>query len=107
MNIGPSRPRQDGEQNDFTRRLVAGEAISSLETQRVTKDGRVLDIWMTVTNWWIYGKPIGIASTERDITEPSGGGEPQTRGDGGARLQRCDTNPRLRGPITPGTTALN
>jgi PAS domain S-box-containing protein len=35
----------------------------------VTKDGRILDVWMTVTKLVDKaGKPIGIASTERDIT---------------------------------------
>jgi PAS domain S-box-containing protein len=58
------------EQNDFTRRLLAGEKISSFETQRVTKDGRLLDVWLTVTKLVDdAGKVIGIASTERDITE--------------------------------------
>jgi len=58
------------EQKDFTRRLIAGEKITSLETQRKTKDGRILDVWMTVTKLMDNaGKPIGIASTERDITE--------------------------------------
>ena len=58
------------EQKDFTRRLIAGEKITSLETQRVTKDGRILDVWMTVTKLVDDdGKPIGIASTERNITE--------------------------------------
>ncbi|MDZ7760166.1 MAG: PAS domain S-box protein [Desulfovermiculus sp.] len=58
------------EQKDFVRRLLAGEAISSLETRRVTKDGRVLDVWMTVTKLVDdSGESIGIASTERDITE--------------------------------------
>jgi light-regulated signal transduction histidine kinase (bacteriophytochrome) len=36
----------------------------------VTKDGRILDVWMTVTKLVDEaGKPIGIASTERDISE--------------------------------------
>ncbi|MDZ7698116.1 MAG: response regulator [Deltaproteobacteria bacterium] len=57
------------EQKDFVRRLLAGEAITSLETRRVTKDGRVLDVWMTVTKLVDdSGESIGIASTERDIT---------------------------------------
>jgi PAS domain S-box-containing protein len=61
---------REQEQRDFTRRLMAGEAITSLETQRVTKDGRILDVWLTVTKLMDdAGKPIGIASTERDITE--------------------------------------
>ena len=63
-------PGRVKEQKDFTRRLIAGEKISSFETQRVTKDGHILDIWMTVTKLMNdTGKPIGIASTERDITE--------------------------------------
>jgi len=36
----------------------------------VIKDGRVLDVWLTVTKPTDDdGKPIGIASRERDITE--------------------------------------
>jgi len=37
------------EKKAFISRLIAGEAISSFETQRVTKDGRILDVWLTVT----------------------------------------------------------
>jgi two-component system cell cycle sensor histidine kinase/response regulator CckA len=63
-------PEKVEEQKDFTRRLLAGEKLSSFETKRMTKDGRVLDVWMTVTKLMDdAGKPIGIASTERDITE--------------------------------------
>ena len=71
MNIGRLTPvDREEEQKDFTRRLIAGEAITSLETRRVTKDGRILDVWLTVTKVMDdAGKPIGIASTERDITE--------------------------------------
>ena len=62
-------PGKVAEQKDFIRRLIAGEAITSFETQRVTRDGRVLDVWMTVTKLMDdAGKPIGLASTERDIT---------------------------------------
>ncbi|OGV74992.1 MAG: hypothetical protein A3K19_12105 [Lentisphaerae bacterium RIFOXYB12_FULL_65_16] len=62
-------PGKVAEQKDFIRRLVAGEAVNSFETQRVTKDGRVLDVWMTVTKLMDdAGNPIGLASTERDIT---------------------------------------
>jgi PAS domain S-box-containing protein len=62
-------PGKVAEQKDFVHRLLAGEAVTSLETQRVTKDGRILDVWMTVTKLVDEaGKPIGIASTERDIS---------------------------------------
>jgi PAS domain S-box-containing protein len=58
------------EQKEFIRRLIAGEAITSFETRRVTKDGRVLNVWMTVSKLLDdVGNPIGLASTERDITE--------------------------------------
>mgnify|MGYP002634219362 CR=1 FL=1 len=71
MNIERlTAPGKIEEQKDFVRRLLEGEAVTSLETQRVTKDGRVLDVWMTVTKLVDdAGKPIGIASTERDITD--------------------------------------
>jgi PAS domain S-box-containing protein len=63
-------PNKAAEQKDFSRRIFADEKVSSFETQRVTKDGRILDIWMTVTKLVDdTGKPVGIASTERDITE--------------------------------------
>jgi PAS domain S-box-containing protein len=63
-------PGKVDEQRDFTRRLVTGEAITAFETQRVAKDGRVLDVWLTVTKLMdAAGTPVGIASTERDITE--------------------------------------
>ena len=36
----------------------------------MTKDGRILDVWITVTKLVDdANKPIGIAFTERDITE--------------------------------------
>ena len=70
MNIGClTPPDKEAEQQEFTSRLLAGEAISSFETQRLTQDGRILDVWLTVTKLVDdAGKPIGIASTERDIT---------------------------------------
>ena len=71
MNIECLTPAdKKEEQEELTGRLIAGEAITSLETQRVTNDGRILDVWMTITKLVDdTGKPIGIASTERDITE--------------------------------------
>jgi len=63
-------PDREIEYAEFIRRLKAGEVIASFETQRVTKDGRILDVWLTVTKLvGDTGKLIGIASTERDITE--------------------------------------
>ena len=71
MNIGRlTPPDKEAEQKDFLRRIFAGEKITSFETQRLTKDGRLIDVWLTVTKLADdAGKVIGIASTERDITE--------------------------------------
>jgi len=63
-------PDKEVEHAEFIRRLEAGETIASFETQRVSKDGRILDVWLTVTKVLDDdGKPVGIASTERDVTE--------------------------------------
>src|SRR5262245_37606539 len=51
-------------------RLANGEAVESFETQRVAKGGRIVDVWLTATALLDdSGKPIAVATTERDITE--------------------------------------
>jgi diguanylate cyclase (GGDEF)-like protein/PAS domain S-box-containing protein len=51
-------------------RLRAGQLLESHETKRVCKDGSVRDIWLTATTLRDeLGKPIAIATTERDMTE--------------------------------------
>ncbi|MCP4722477.1 MAG: PAS domain S-box protein [Desulfobacteraceae bacterium] len=46
------------------------EEVGSFETERMTKDGRLLDVWLTVTKLVDdQGKTVAIATTERDITE--------------------------------------
>lgn len=51
-------------------RLSRGESLKPFESRRVHKDGRILDVDLTYT---VYrdetGRPIGVATTERDITE--------------------------------------
>jgi len=50
-------------------RLRKGEQIDSWEARRLTKDGRVRDVWVTVTTLKDNNRPVAIAKTERDITE--------------------------------------
>jgi len=68
MNIRDITPEDKREE---TRRFVkAIEEVKSFETKRITKDGKILDVWLTVTKLVDdTGKPIAIATTERDITE--------------------------------------
>ena len=68
-------PEECREEN---RRMLAslerGERITSFETRRLTKDGRVLDVWLTVS---VTATPLPddegrvqtFSTTERDITE--------------------------------------
>ena len=44
--------------------------VESFETQRIAKDGKRFNVWLTVTRLVDDdGKPIAIATTERDITD--------------------------------------
>jgi len=71
MNISDTIPEaKRAESQAFMARLSQGEAVSSLETQRLTKDRRLLHVWLTVTVLTdARGAPVAVASTERDITE--------------------------------------
>jgi len=72
MNIERlSPPDKVAEQREFTRRLIAGEAVTSFETQRVTKDGSILDVWLTVTKL-VEVPADSIISTGHDISNPIG-----------------------------------
>jgi two-component system CheB/CheR fusion protein len=71
MNISRILPdhKQD-EMISLARRLLKGENIEFFETQRLTKNNRILDISLTATLLKDEkGKPFAITTTERDITE--------------------------------------
>jgi len=70
MNIRDIVPQNhQSEALDFVRKLQEEEE-ESFETKRLTKDGKVLDVWLTVTKLVEdQGKPIAVATTERDVTE--------------------------------------
>jgi PAS domain S-box-containing protein len=71
MNIQQLVPEQCRQEALWlVRQLSAGEEITSFETQRMTKDGRVLDVWLTLTALKNPQHEIyAVASTERDISE--------------------------------------
>jgi PAS domain S-box-containing protein len=57
------------EVREFGAPIARGEIIPAIETQRITKDGRLLDVSLTATALVDDdGKPLGFATTERDIT---------------------------------------
>ena len=48
---------------------VQSEELESFQTQRINKQGKILDVWLTVTTLTDdQGKTIAVATTERDIT---------------------------------------
>jgi two-component system CheB/CheR fusion protein len=88
------------EARDEGRRLLEavkrGEEIASLEVKRRTKDGRLLDVWLTSTKLVDeQGRPVAVATTERDVTE-------RTRAE---NALRAACHPDETGPRPDGTGA--
>lgn len=71
MNILQLVPEdRQAEMLDVVKRLKKEEVTHSFETQRVARDGRILDIWLTITILTNNAcRPVAITTTERDITE--------------------------------------
>ncbi len=70
MNIEDIVP--PGKKDDAKTMIVQLEEneIDSFETQRLTKDGKVVDVWLTITKLVDNeGRLEGIATTERDISK--------------------------------------
>lgn len=64
----PTGARQD--HLDFIRQAFQGEALHSYETRRVGKDGRIFDIWLTLSVLSNdAGNAVAVASTERDLVD--------------------------------------
>jgi len=71
MNIVDTVPEShQSEALNFIAALKLGELVPLLETKRKTKDGRIIDVWLTNTKLVDdQGKLSGVATTGRDITE--------------------------------------
>jgi len=69
MNIRDIVPEEKGDESlSFIKRLAAEDLIAPFQTQRVCKDGRILDIWLTATKLVNQsGQPYAIATTERHM----------------------------------------
>ncbi|MFP3985422.1 MAG: PAS domain S-box protein [Candidatus Bathyarchaeia archaeon] len=68
LKIVPEDKKQ--ETLDVIGKIKMNEAVGSFETKRLAKDGRVLDVWLTVTKLVdAEGNAVALATTERDITE--------------------------------------
>ncbi len=69
MNIFDIVPEDKRKEASAFIKKLQKEDVESFETQRVTKDGKQLNVWLKVTKLFDDdGKPMAIATTERDIT---------------------------------------
>jgi PAS domain S-box-containing protein len=71
MNVCQIAPRNERDNVlALLKRLREGEKVRSFEAQRLTKESRLIDVWMTVTTLTDEaGNLVAVATTERDITE--------------------------------------
>ncbi|MBI2895074.1 MAG: PAS domain S-box protein [Deltaproteobacteria bacterium] len=71
MNGEALVPEEDrGEARGFLEAIRRGEDVASLEVRRRSKDGREIDVWLTMTRLVdAGGEPVAVATTERDVTE--------------------------------------
>ena len=70
MNVKELVPRDKvDEMKAIAKKLKSGESVDSVETQRITAGGELLDVWLTVTGLTDSdGTPLAIATTGRNIT---------------------------------------
>jgi len=74
---------------EFIERIKSSDSVESFETNRLTKDGRVLNVWLTVTRTVDdNGKVVAIATTERDVTERKRLQEESVASEGLAAIER-------------------
>jgi two-component system CheB/CheR fusion protein len=70
MNIRDIIPKNRREEaKEFLMKIQKGQPVTSFKTQRKTKDGRIVDVWLTVTRLLDErGESTEIATTERDLS---------------------------------------
>ena len=71
MNIRQLIPKgKNIELEEFTKKLKNGEVVNSFKTQRLCKNGKTMNVWLTVTALKDdSGKLVEIATTERNVSE--------------------------------------
>jgi two-component system CheB/CheR fusion protein len=70
MNVMDIIPKNKRKETSALIKTLQKQGAESFETQRITKQGKLLNVWLTVTRLVDDdGKPVAIATTERNITE--------------------------------------
>jgi PAS domain S-box-containing protein len=68
MNVSAIATDDDSGAVDYLQVIRGGGEAPSREVRRRTKDGRILEVWLTATRV-VVGGAIYVATTERDVTE--------------------------------------
>ena len=79
MNVCDLLPdEKHGEARDLARKLAGGEVVEPFKTRRTTKQGKSVEIWLTVSSLVdAEGKQYAVVTTERELAtgnNPSTGG---------------------------------
>jgi len=108
-------PDRHEEEAGIRRRLARGERIESYETQRVCKDGRVVDVSLTISPLRDpHGRITGVSKIARDITAQKA--EERRRRETEAALREADRRKdeflaimahELRNPLAPLVSSLD
>jgi PAS domain S-box-containing protein len=71
MNISTIIPKDKHQEiNELLEKIKTGGEVGSLQTRRLTKDGRIIDVWFTLTKLIDKENNItGLATIERDVTQ--------------------------------------
>ena len=71
MNVRELIPQnKKKELTTLTRMVKKKEHVAPFATQRLCKNGKLFNVWLTITALEDEGgKPVEIATTERDLTE--------------------------------------
>lgn len=71
MNLRDMIPAEcQGSIRDIAERIGHGQEIEPFETKRLTRDGRLVDVWVTVTVLRDeHERVVGVARSERDVTD--------------------------------------
>lgn len=68
LKIVPEFRRRESQ--EFRERVSRGEELDTLDTERITKNGRLIDVWITATVLHGQdGRPLAVATTERDVSD--------------------------------------
>ena len=69
MNITALALPDDKGALDYLGAIDRGEEVPAREVRRRTKDGRIIDVWLTTAKVVENGRPVAVATTGRDVTE--------------------------------------